>query len=175
MAVLMQAVLLVQCVQGAPWQAHCMRVVVRRPCHRFRGMGLHLGPAGLVHSRRHTPIPGLAGGPTRQQVIGEVCREVFAFMLVVQPHKVIFHQNAVAHGWQSVDALIAAGEQVQEQAGPPVPGTYRHDFMNDWTPRHMPVSRRRGTRDYATWFGVAETDDEAALRWCEAWAMACTT
>ena len=88
--------------------------------------------------------------PTRQQVIREVCREVFAFMLAVQPHKVIFHQNAVAHGWQSVDALIAAGEQVQEQAGPPVPGTYRHDFMSDKTPRHMPVSRRRGTRDYAT-------------------------
>ena len=47
---------------------------------------------------------------------------------------------------QSVDALIAAGEQVQVEAGPPVPGTYRHDFMNDWTPRHMPVSRRPTTK-----------------------------
>ena len=91
-------------------------------------------------------------------MIREVRREVFASMLVVQPRKVIFHQNAVAHGWQSVDALIAAGERVQEEGGPPDPGTYRHDFLNDRTPRYMPVSRR-GTRGYITCVGVAETDN----------------
>ena len=63
---------------------------------------------------------------SREDVVKAVCQDVFAFTLVVQPREVIFHPNAVAHGWQSVEVLIDAGERVQVDAGPPVPGTYQH-------------------------------------------------
>ena len=63
-------------------------------------------------------------------MIKEVCCEVFAFMLVVQPRRLISHQSAVVHGCQSVDALIVAGEQIQEEVGPPDPGTYRRRLLH---------------------------------------------
>ena len=56
-------------------------------------------------------------------------------MLVVQPRKVIFHPNSLVHRWQSVEALIAATDVVQEEVRQPFPETYRHDFMNDREPR----------------------------------------
>ena len=49
------------------------------------------------------------------------------------------HPTALVHRWQSVEALIAAAEVVQEEVGPSVPGTYRHDFMNDREPRQVPM------------------------------------
>ena len=73
----------------------------------------------------------------------DVCREVLAFMLVVQPRKVVFHPHSLKQGWQSVEALISAAEVVQGEAGPPVPGTYRHDFRNDTTPRWLPYAKNK--------------------------------
>ena len=57
-------------------------------------------------------------------------------MLTLQPRKVIFHPNVLVHGWQSVEALIAAAEVVHMEVGPPVQGTYRDDFINYTGPRH---------------------------------------
>ena len=96
----------------------------------------------------------------------ELCRQVYAFMLVVQPRKVIFHPNALVHGWQSVEALIAAAEVVQAEAGLPVPGTYRHHFMNDTEPRDVPISRRGdwSMGRFTATFGTTVTDDDAALQ-----------
>ena len=71
----------------------------------------------------------------------EVRRQVFAFLLVVQPLKVIFYPKALVHIWQSVEALIAAAEIVPMEVGPPVPGTYRHDFLNGTEPRQVPMPR----------------------------------
>ena len=84
-------------------------------------------------------------------------RSVLAFMLVVQPRKVVFNPNSLRYGWQSVEALIIAAERVQEEAGPPIPGTYRHAFMNDTTPRKLPISHR--IRCWRVW-----TDDAEALQ-----------
>ena len=49
---------------------------------------------------------------------------------------VIRHPNALVQAWQSVEALIAVVEVVQMEVGPPVLGTYRHDFINDTELRH---------------------------------------
>ena len=86
-----------------------------------------------------------------------MCRQVFAFMLVVQPRKVIPHPHALVHRWQSVEALIAAAEVVQEEVGPPVPGTYRHDFMNDREPRQVPMSVRGNMGHFAAISGPTQT------------------
>ena len=91
-----------------------------------------------------------------------MCRQVFAFMIVVQPRKVIFHPNAWVHIWQNVEALIAAAEVVQEEVGPPVPGTYRHVFMNDTEPRQVPMSARGNMGHGAATFGPTQTEDVAA-------------
>ena len=91
-----------------------------------------------------------------------MCRQVFAFMLVVQPRKVIFHPNALVHIWQSVEDLIAAAEFVQEEVGPPVPGTYRHNFVNDREPRQVPMSARGNMGHFAAMFGPTQTEDAAA-------------
>ena len=84
-------------------------------------------------------------------------------MPVAQPRKVIHHPNALVHIWQSVEALIGAPEVVREEAGPPVPGTYRHDFMNDREPRQLPMSARGNMGHFAALFGPTQTEDAAAL------------
>ena len=58
--------------------------------------------------------------------------------------------------------MLAAAEVVQNQAGPPAPGTYRHDFAHDTTPRELPVSKRRIGR-HTEFFGLAQTDNQAAI------------
>ena len=55
--------------------------------------------------------------------------------LVVAPRKVVIHMNALKHGVASKNALIAAGLAVQAEMGPPLPGTHRHRFHGDETPR----------------------------------------
>ena len=84
-------------------------------------------------------------------------------MLVVQPRKVIFHPNALVHRCQSVEALIAATKVVQEEVGPPVPGTYRHDFMNNREPRQVPMSARGNMGHFAAMLGPTKTEDAAAM------------
>ena len=85
------------------------------------------------------------------------------FMIVVQPRRVVFHPNALAHGWQMVEALIALAEVVQVEVGPPVPGTYRHDFMNDREPRQVPMSARGNVEHFAAMSGPTQTEDIAAM------------
>ena len=64
---------------------------------------------------------------------------------------------------QSVEALIAAAEVVQAEVGPPVPGTYRHDFLNDTEPRQVPMSARGNMEHFAAMFGPTQTEDIAAM------------
>ena len=91
---------------------------------------MRLGSAGLFATGNEHPYRVTKEAHSRGEVVEAVCQDVFAFTLVVQPREVIFHPNAVAHGWQSVEVLIDARGRVQGDAGPPVPGTYRHDFRN---------------------------------------------
>jgi len=53
------------------------------------------------------------------------------------------------------EALIGLSvlKVVQAEAGPPVPGTYRHDFMNDTEPREVLVSRRGNMGHFAALLG----------------------
>ena len=59
--------------------------------------------------------------------------------------------------------FVAAAEVVQVEVGPPVPGTYRHDFMNDTEPRQVPMSIRGNTGHIVAMFGPTQTEDVAAL------------
>ena len=82
-----------------------------------------------------------------------------AFLLVVAPRKIVFHVNSLAKGMTSKQALIAAGLAVQNEMGPPHPGTHRHRFYGDEKPRRYlgddpgPPRRR----------GPAVPDDERAV------------
>ena len=80
-------------------------------------MGLHLGPAGLATAGDAHPYRVSREAPAGKPVIKEVFHEAFAFMLVVHPHTVVCHQISLVRGWHRVDALIAAGEQAQAEAG----------------------------------------------------------
>ena len=101
-------------------------------------------------------------GDSRKAVVKEACQVCLAFMLVVAPRKVVLHLNALAHGEASKQALIDAGSLVGAELGAPIPGTYRHRFLGDVTPRidlthtHRPRRRRGG--------GDVVPDDDRALR-----------
>ena len=64
-------------------------------------------------------------------------------MLAVAPRKIVFRPSSLADSNASIRALIAAGEEVQQEVGPPAPGTYRYHFMGDETPRPCGVPRPR--------------------------------
>ena len=64
---------------------------------------------------------------------------------------------------QNVEALIAAAEVVQAEVGPPVPGTYRHDFTNDAEPRQVPMSARGNMERFVAMFGPTQTKDIASM------------
>ena len=65
----------------------------------------------------------------------EACQICLAFLLVVAPRKIVLHMNSLAQGVASKNALIVAGLAVQAEMGPPHPGTHRHRFLGDETPR----------------------------------------
>ena len=71
--------------------------------------------------------------------------------------------NALVYIWQSVEALIAVAEVAQEEVGPPVPGTYRHDFRNDREPRQVSMSVQGNMGNFAAMFGPTQTQDAAAM------------
>ena len=70
--------------------------------------------------------------------------EALAFMLCVQPRKVIWHPHALKEGWWSVEALLGMADAVDFELGPPVPGSFRQSFRWDWRPRQRPVHQFQG-------------------------------
>ncbi len=94
---------------------------------------------------------------TRKQVVREVCRSVLAFMLVVQPRKVIFHPNALKYGRQSVEALIAAG-------GEGAAGGWSTDFGDLQACLHLRHHATRGAHCSmgVLWLGVLR---QIVLQW----------
>ena len=78
-------------------------------------------------------------------------------------HACVVHlPSALAQAWQSVEALIAVVEVVQMEVGPPVPGTYRHNFVNDREQRQVPMSVRGNMVHFSAMFGPTQTEDAAA-------------